>query len=179
MALLAIVSFCCGTTAAQAPKPADITGRVVDEKGAAVAQAQVWLIGGSWQEPKSVAATTTDNQGDSPFRVSGMNRSVAALSRRSRTRTAWLRATRAGRLGWMTVVYRGIKMPASIALAPLGEARGRVVDTAGKPVAGARIVPSVLTRSHAERSVQRLCSPHTRARRAPRHENRRRWLIHS
>ena len=42
-------------------------------------------------------------------------------------------------------------MPVSIALAAAHEAKGRVVDTVGKPIAGAEIVPVIFERSHAQR----------------------------
>ena len=178
VALLASACFAwCGTTGAQALKPADIAGRVVDEKGAAVASAKVWVIGGSWHEPKNVAEATADSQGSFSFpgfwdeqdRSGALQKITHSYSLAAHDST--------GRLGWITVVYRGIKMPVSIALAAAHEAKGRVVDTVGKPIAGAEIVPVIFERSHAQARVQRLPSSDSRARRPPRRDDCQGWFV--
>ena len=46
-----------------AAQPGALDGRVVDKAGSPVVGAQVWAIGGSWDEPESAAVATTDGQG--------------------------------------------------------------------------------------------------------------------
>ena len=58
-----------------------------------------------------------------------------------------------GRMGWLTSVQRQTPTPNRISLVDLGEARGRVADHAGKPVAGAEIVPAMFVRSHEKRGA--------------------------
>ena len=152
-ALLALFCLACGGPArSRAAEPDGVAGRVVDASGAGVASAKVWVVGGSWEEPEAVAEATTDGQG--AFSFPGLWDEQNRKGALKRITHSYGLAARDGdgRIGWLTSVYRGNKTPLKIELVETGEARGRVVDTAGKPVPGAEVVPAVFSRSHAKRS---------------------------
>ncbi len=142
---------CCGAAGASAQESNGVSGRVVDAAGAAVAGAKVWVVGGSWQEPESVAETNADSHGAFSFPTLWQElKGSGALKRLTHTYSLAARDGR-GRLGWLTSIGTRAQTPCTISLVELGEARGRIIDTAGKPVAGAEIVPTIFIRSHAQR----------------------------
>ena len=139
--------------------PDGMSGRVVDAGGAGVAAAKVWVIGGSMAEPEVVAETSADGQGAFSFPTLWKDlRTSNALKRLSHSFSLAARDGR-GRIGWITATNSGTKAPNIVTLVEPGEARGRVVDTAGKPIVGAEIVPAVFVRSrerHAANDYLRL-----------------------
>jgi hypothetical protein len=141
----------CGTAAALAQEPDGLKGRVVDAAGAAVPGAKIWVIGGSWDEPASVAETTTDSQGSFSFPTVWKElKAAGAFKRLSHSFSLAARDNR-GRFGWVTSIGRVAEPPSAIVLVEPGEACGRIVDRAGKPIAGAEIVPAIVTRPDAKR----------------------------
>ena len=138
----------CGAALAQAEKPEGSLGRVVDAGGAGVAAAKVWVIGGSMETPEEVAETSADGQG--AFAFPTLWKSLRSSDAFKRLRHSYSLAARdsRGRIGWITAIDSGTHAPNIIKLAEPGEARGRVVDVAGKPVAGAEIFPVMFVRSH-------------------------------
>jgi hypothetical protein len=152
-----VVSFVCvawcGAALAQAEKPEGSLGRVVDAGGAGVAAARVWVIGGSLEEPEGVAETSADGQG--AFSFPTLWKELRSSDAFKRLRHSYSLAARdgRGRIGWITAINSGTTAPNIITLVEPGEARGRVVDAAGKPVAGAEIVPAMFVRSHETRAA--------------------------
>ena len=152
--LLILVSCaCCGNAWAFEQAADGINGRVVDASGSGVGAAKVWVIGGSWEEPEEVAETSADGQG--VFSFPTLWKELKRSSALKRLRHSYSLAARdgRGRVGWITSVGSGMETPHKISLVEPGEARGRVVDTAGKPVAGVEIVPAMFLRSHERRGA--------------------------
>jgi Carboxypeptidase regulatory-like domain len=121
-----------------------LAGRVVDKAGAGIAGARVWAIGGRWEEPQPAAQATTDAQGRFLMPRAWGQGGPASLHYLSMFARAG-----DGRIGWQTTLWRnGVDAnDVRIELGPVGEARGRVVDQDGRPVAGAEVTPVLLIRS--------------------------------
>ncbi len=114
--------------------PRRLSGKVVDGAGRPVAAATVWLTGGSYEHaPRVLARGTTD--ADGRFSLSLPAEKPAAQDRRP---TLVARDPR-GRLGWTQPVQWDKPGEPTIPLNEVGEVRGRVVDGAGAPIAGARL----------------------------------------
>ncbi len=141
------VSACGGAAQSRAAEPEGIAGRVVDTTGAGVAAAKVWVVGGGFDDPKAIAEATTDGQGAFSFPDLWGEPDREGTAARL-TQPYGLVAQDGGRIGWLASVNMRNQTPIKIELVETGEARGRLVDTAGKPIAGAEIVPSVFIRSH-------------------------------
>ena len=60
---LALGLFLIGASISQAREARPLTGRVVDRSGHVAAGARVWVTGGRWDKPKTLAEATTDGQG--------------------------------------------------------------------------------------------------------------------
>ena len=149
--LTLVCCACCGATAAFAQEPDGITGRVVDAAGAGVAAAKVWVVGGSWEVAEAVALTTADSKGAFSFPTLWKElKGSGALKRLSHSYSLAARDGR-GRIGWLTSIGGGAQTPYTISLVELGEARGRIVDNAGQPLAGAEVAPTIFIRSDAKR----------------------------
>src|SRR5262249_44452322 len=60
------------------------------------------------------------------------------------------------RIGWLSMVWPGSVDAADvrIALGPVGEARGRINDRDGRPIAGAEVTPAIISRKDADRPGQ-------------------------
>lgn len=151
--LLALAALACGgASGGRAAQPDGVAGRVVDASGAGVAAAKVWAVGGPWGEPEAVAETTTDGHG--AFAFPSLWGGPDRQGSRSRLANSYGLIARDGdgRIGWLTTVYQGGPGAVRIEVVSTSEARGRVVDPTGKPVAGAEIVPALFLRSPAKRS---------------------------
>ncbi len=124
----------------------DLAGRVVDKAGAGTSGAQVWAIGGIWEEPKPAAQATTDAQGRFLMPKAWGQGGPASLHDLS----LFARAPD-GRIGWLTTLWRPSveANEVRIELGPIGEAKlevplerlptisGRVLDAqTGKGIAG-------------------------------------------
>ncbi len=144
---------CCGGARAVEQEPDGLSGRVVDASGAAVAGAKVWVIGGSWEEPTGVAETSADGQGTFSFPTVWKDLKGSGAFKSLRHSYSLAARDGRGRIGWITSVGSRGDAPNTISLVESGEARGRVVDTAGKPLAGAEIVPALFIRSHQRNSA--------------------------
>ncbi|MEJ7636744.1 MAG: carboxypeptidase-like regulatory domain-containing protein [Singulisphaera sp.] len=152
-ALLALVCLACGGAARSgAAEPEGVAGRVVDHTGAGVASAKVWVVGGSRDEPEAVAEATTDGQG--AFSFPGFWEGQARKGPPQEDH-ALLQCDGPGRRRPDRLVDLCVPREHGVNqdwLVETGEAGGRVVDAAGKPVAGAEVIPAVFSRSHAKRS---------------------------
>ena len=130
------------------PGPGDLAGRVVDLAGAPVADARVWAVGGKWDLPETVAAANTDAQGrfvlpqawDHPAAKDAIAGGWFGLFARGPD----------GRVGWLATVRRrddvGKANAFEIAIGPVGEVRGRVIDQNGRPLAGVWVSPIQFSR---------------------------------
>ncbi len=130
------------------PGADDLSGRVVDIAGAPVADARVWAVGGRWDLPETVAAANTDAQGhfvlprawDHPAANEAIAGGWFGLFARGPD----------GRVGWLATVRRrddaGKENALEIAIGPVGEVRGRVIDHDGRPIAGVWVSPIQFSR---------------------------------
>jgi protocatechuate 3,4-dioxygenase beta subunit len=116
----------------------DLAGRVIDQAGTAVADVQVWAIGGRTIEPVTVATATTDRQGR--YVLPGAWAHKAAKTFGDERLGLFARA-RDGRVGWLTNYAREqlVRQGGEIELQPVSEVRGRVTDQDGRPIGGASI----------------------------------------
>ncbi len=125
------------------PGAADLSGRVLDQAGAVVANAQVWAAGGFWDAPETVATAITDGQGR--FVLLGAWDHPAAKEAIAGGRFGLLARAPDGRVGWLTAVSRkdaaGKENTFEIAVGPVAEVQGRVIDQNGQPIAGASVWP--------------------------------------
>ena len=133
---------------ADPPKPGaedDVDGRVVDQAGAGVADAQVWAMGGEWNEPETVATGTTDRQGrfvlpnawnEKTMRDGAMQTDLMGLFARGRD----------GQVGWLHPFRFNSADGKSIEveLGPVGDVRGRLTDQNARPIAGVEVKPVLL-----------------------------------
>jgi hypothetical protein len=124
----------------------DLAGRVVDSDGKAVADAQVWAIGGRMVEPVMVATATTDPQGGYVLPGVWAHRATKA---RGNDRLGLFARARDGRVGWLTDYGRQrlVEQGGEIELMAVGVARGRVTDQDARPIGGARV------------AVEEFCKP--------------------
>ncbi len=130
------------------PDAGDLAGRVVDLAGKPVADVRVWAVGGKWDLPETVAAANTDAQGqfvlprawDHPAAKDAIAGGWFGLFARSPD----------GRVGWLATVRRqddvGKANAFEIAIGPVGEVRGRVIDQNGQPLAGVWVAPNQFSR---------------------------------
>jgi RNA polymerase sigma factor (sigma-70 family) len=132
---------------ADEPRPAaiDLTGRVVDRAGVGLAQAQVWVIGGAWDKPETVATAMTDRQGR--FTLPHHLEEQVAKGASSADRIRFFARARDGRTGWLATVWRNSAdgRDIEIEIGPVGEVRGRVTDQNGRPIAGAAVATATLS----------------------------------
>jgi RNA polymerase sigma factor (sigma-70 family) len=116
----------------------DQAGRVVDKTGMAVADVQVWAIGGRWGERVTIATATTDRQGRYVLPGAWAHEAAKALG----DERLWLFArARDGRVGWLANCGREelVRQGADVELQLVSEVRGRVTDQDGRPIVGAAI----------------------------------------
>ncbi len=142
--VLALIAFTGAVPRRCSAQAESLAGRVVDKSGAGVVGARVWAIGGPWEKPVPAAQATTDDQGRFLMPKAWGQGGPASLHYLS----LFARA-QDGRIGWQTTVWRNSvdANDVRIELGPVGEARGRVVDQDGRPVAGAEVTPVLLIRS--------------------------------
>jgi RNA polymerase sigma factor (sigma-70 family) len=125
------------------PGPDDLPGRVVDKSGAGMAGVQVWAIDGSGWTPDTVATATTDVLGrfvvPCAVHLSGPHSQYFGLFARARD----------GRVGWMRPVwFNGADgKTVEIELKAVADARGRLTDHNGRPIAGVEVATVVMIRS--------------------------------
>jgi RNA polymerase sigma factor (sigma-70 family) len=130
------------------PGAGDLAGRAVDLAGKPVADVRVWAVGGKWDLPETVAAANTDAQGrfvlpqawDHPAAKDAIAGGWFGLFARGPD----------GRVGWLATVRRqddvGKANTFEIAIGPVGEVRGRVIDHSGRPIAGVWVSPIQFSR---------------------------------
>ncbi len=157
-----VMMVCClpASLALAAHKPAEqtmgpFTGTVVDPAGKPAAGAMVCLVGGEFQDLQATAKTTTDAKGH--FRLPAVKWKVGYQSL-APTLTA---CDSRGRIGSVYHDFSHPSPPSSsktmasvrITLHAAKDYRGRLVDTAGRPVARASIRPTLweYTRRQAQR----------------------------
>ncbi len=142
--VLALIVLAGGFPHRCAAQAESLSGRVVDKAGAGISGAQVWAIGGRWDEPEPAAQATTDAQGRFLMPKAWGQGGPASLHYLS----LFARAPD-GRIGWQTTLWRNSvdANDVRIELGPVGEARGRVVNQDGRPVAGAEVTPVLFIRS--------------------------------
>jgi hypothetical protein len=121
----------------------DLSGRVVDKAGIGVSGAKVWAIGGKWENPETVATTTTDVRGYFAFpHAWGPGRPdplrfLNLFARVGDGRIGWQ-----GNIWWNHTHAHGL----TIVLGPVGPVRGRLNDQDGQPIAGAEVLPVSISR---------------------------------
>ena len=145
-----------GVTFAQSkPDGKDLSGRVVDDSGAPVPDADVWAVGGPWSERVTIAATKTDKQGS--FVLANVWEQQAVQSAMAAGTFGLIARTGDGRVGWLAPVdRRGPSFregTAEISIGAAEEVRGRVVDHNGKPIEGAIVTPVMVSRPGGARGV--------------------------
>jgi RNA polymerase sigma factor (sigma-70 family) len=116
----------------------DLAGRVIDKAGTAVADVQVWAIGGRVVEPVTVARATTDRQGRYVLPGAWAHKAAKALGDQ---RLGVFARAPDGRVGWLTNYGREelVRQGGEIELQPVSEVRGRVTDQDVRPITGATI----------------------------------------
>ena len=143
-----IVSPAGETIAQSKPDAKDLTGRVVDDAGAAVADGDVWAVAGSWSERVTIAAAKTDKQGR--FVLANVWEQKAVQAAIAAGNLGLFARSRDGRVGWLAPGDRrgsGLREgTAEITIGASEEARGRVVDHTGKPIKGAFVTPVMISR---------------------------------
>ena len=132
------VCLCTEQAARKAPIGA-LAGRVVDTAGDPVAEANVWLVGGPYDsDVVAVDETVTDAQGCFTF-PEAESRHIKAKTRRPEV---LVRASD-GRLGWETRTWGWPtwtpRQDMKVRLVDIQDARGRIVDRDGKPLAHAKL----------------------------------------
>jgi hypothetical protein len=150
-ALLGIGLFLMGAWAACARREGTLAGRVVDRSGAGVAEAKVWAIGGTEDEPQTVAETTTDAQGKFVLpKLPPPKIDVTARLRPGAYAFGYDVLARAGdgRLAWLHRYFISQEQPTNIQLdlVEVTDAHGRLVDQAGRPITGAKVIPVYVSR---------------------------------
>jgi len=149
-----ILALACGPAAeaaqGQESAPAGIAGQVVDETGAGVAAAEVLVIGGPWDEPEIVAEATTNDLGEFSFPSLWDDQGRGKAGGKG-VRSFDLAARAGGRIGWDSSIHPANRLPIAIELSRTVEARGRLVDFEGRPIAGAEVVPTLFTRERSRR----------------------------
>ncbi len=129
------------------PGPSDLSGRIVNEAGAGVADSQVWAVVGPWGERETIGRTTTDGQGRFVL-PKAWDHEVAKSAIRAGQFGLISRAPD-GRIGWLTFVDRGGAGTNDVVEIVVGDvvpARGRVTDQNGRPIEGAKITPLMINR---------------------------------
>ncbi len=130
------------------PGPNDLSGRVVVEAGAAVADGDVWAVGGPWSERVTIAAAKTDEQGR--FVLANVWEHEAVQAAIAAGNFGLFARARDGRVGWLAPVDpRGSGLregTAEITIGAAEQARGRVVDHSGKPIKCAFVTPVMINR---------------------------------
>ena len=147
LGLLAFLAAGIPQTEAARPGPGDLAGRVVDEAGSGVPDAQLWAVVGSWGERKTIATAVTDTKGRFVLtRALDHDSAKAAIAA---GHFGLFTAAPDGRVGWLATIDRGAlgmtKMP-EIVVRPVGEVTGRVIDQDGAPIEGAKITPLMIDR---------------------------------
>ncbi len=126
---------------AEAKEGPSLLGSVVDPSGQPVANANVWLTGGTYtynEPPRLLASVRADAAGR--FRLAYPRRGVFDRMAEVLARDAQ------GRVGWREYIRpEQADKPFTIKLVEVADRAGRVVDGAGRPVAGARLTPQWLT----------------------------------
>ena len=114
----------------------EVSGIVVDSAGRPVGDATVWLVGNSYDEPNEPRdQTRTDARGRFAFKGRVIEGLFADLIRRRFV----LARDASNRLGWSGRLKRSAAADLRVELREVADARGRVVDVSGDPIAGARI----------------------------------------
>ncbi len=126
----------------------DLAGRVVDQSGAGVAGVQVCGMDGDWFTPDVVARATTDDQGR--YLLPGVVHLIGPPGR-ARSLRVFARA-RDGRVGWQRPDQQGRADPTGgeVELLVVGDARGRLTDQDGRPIAGVEVAPAAMTRTNTD-----------------------------
>ncbi len=109
---------------AGAAEPEGIAGRVLDKTGAGMASAKVWVVGGSWEEPETVAEATADGQGAFPFPRFWEEQALEGVLKRITHSFSLVARDGGGRIGRLTSLSRTSTAPIKIELVETGEARG-------------------------------------------------------
>ncbi len=143
-----IVLAAGGSSVQSKPGPNDLSGRVVDEAGAAVADGDVWAVGGPWSERVTIATAKTDKQGS--FVLANVWEREAVQAAIVAGNFGLFARARDGRVGWLAPVDRrgsGLREGAAeITIGASEQAHGRVVDHSGKPIKGAFVTPVMINR---------------------------------
>ena len=128
------------------PTPADLSGRVVDETGHAVADGAVWAVVGNYDARVTFATSKTDANGRFIFPKIWDQEAVKAAS----ARLGLYARGPDGRLGWLTKVDNGNageeERSIAITVGPVGDVRGRVMSRGGQPIKGAPVTPLFVCR---------------------------------
>jgi hypothetical protein len=125
-------------------------GWVVDESYAQVGQAKVWAIGGSIEEPRTIAEATANGHGTFVLHFQPDPKSDGPGQPASQRATAsYDLVARApdGRFGWLNRRFSPEKPgPVVLMVAEKADTRGRLVDHESRPIAGALMVPAYMNR---------------------------------
>ncbi len=131
-----IVAPAGGSVAQAKPAADDLSGRVVDDAGKAVADGQVWAVAGDWAGRVTVASAKTDGKGQ--FVLPKVWENEPAKAAVAAGKFGLFASGSDGRPGWLPVRGRlgagGEENKFEITLSQVGEARGHLTDKNGKPI---------------------------------------------
>ncbi len=151
-----LAAACLGMTVAPAggriaqnrPGPNDLSGRVIDETGLAVADGTVTAVVGNYDARVTFASAKTDAEGRFMFPKIWEQETVKAASA-----SGWLGLFARGpdgRLGWLRKVDKSNageeERSIAITVGPVGDVRGRVMTRSGHPIKGAPVTPLFVCR---------------------------------
>ena len=120
---------------------AAVSGVVVDHAGAPVAGAEVWLLGGSYDDeaPQRRAETVTDDTGR--FRFEQFTSDELLTPQQNQRLAAFLARDRQHRFGWVARLNRANAATLKIELRDAADFHGKLLGADGQPIAGAAVRP--------------------------------------
>jgi hypothetical protein len=146
--LMAMIEFASPRVLAAPPTGSEpeasntaLGGVVVDNAERPVAGAAVWLLGGKWDDEllQKRAATATDNDGR--FRFQQFTAEELLKPDRGQQLPSLLVRDARNRLGWFGFWKAAGARTTKIKLREVADFRGTVLDSSGKPIAGATVSP--------------------------------------
>lgn len=118
-----------------------VLGSVENQDGTTIENAKVWLVGGSYDDPKTFGQTTTDSNGQFAFDDLPDEETVF---KDPGSLNVWAQHPTEG-LGWFNGLYKHKRKPLTVKLGPIAKFNGQLVGPAGQPLPGVRITPRYLS----------------------------------
>ncbi len=118
-----------------------VLGTVETADGVPVAGAKLWLVGGDYGQPVTLGETTADENGRFAFTDLPAEEAVFANPGQL---NVWARHATSG-MGWFNGLYNHKRKALTVRLRPVANFQGRLVDSNGRPIVGATVLPEILT----------------------------------